>query len=655
MDSVREDRRYRFGTFEFDAVLPELRRSGRKVRLRPQPLTLLSLLVSRPGELVSRDEIQAALWGTETFIDFEQGVNHCIKQLRTGLGDSADSPRFIETVPRRGYRFIAPIQRVPPTDSTPLAARPATPAADHPGTTGTVQAPGTPRGLGAIVAVLAFAVGGLAVGLALLVTWEHNVRPARAGTAAPTIVAVLPFEFTGGDAAVGVGLSHAISTRLAAQNVAVRTPRSESGTRPALPAAIETGRLAGATSVLTGSLARSGGAVVVLAVLTDIESGSETWSGRFRVQTAELFSAENVIAQRVVDALQLRIASSEQQRLRRRYTGNAAAYEAYLRGRAALVEYTPASTLRAVTAFQAALGQDSNYALARAGLAMACADMYLRYAKPGDVDRWGTCAEQEARTALDADANLAEAHLARAMVTRKREFDWSGAIAASQRALILNDNLEQAHFIIAAAYYHLGFMEEALIELERGRRLHGLDVVEPMRIEALVALFSGNFAAARARLEDVSRRSSQAIGDTYLALAYYYTGHRERARAMLEALAQSGSASTAARAGAALAAVLAAAGDRAAARASVERVLASEYRDHHVAYGLGAAYAQLGRSDEAVRWLGMAADTGFPCVTWFERDPLLDAIRQQSTFATVMERVRVQRQAALSRLDTLGG
>ena len=263
-------------------------------------------------------------------------------------------------------------------------------------------------------------------------------------------------------------------------------------------------------------------------------------------------------------------------RLRRRYTSNAAAYEHYLRGRAALVEYTRGGTRRAVEAFEEALKRDPAYVLARAGRAMACADMYLRFATPADVDRWGTCAETEARAALDVDSDLAEAHLARAAVARKREFDWEGTIAASQRALVLNPNLDQAHFYIAAAYYHLGYMDEALIEMERGRRLHGADLVEPLRIEALVALFSGNFAPARARLEEISRRSSQPIGDTYLALAYYYSGSADRGRAMLESLASHSSAVTATRSGVAFAAVLAAQGDPAAARAAVRRVLSND-------------------------------------------------------------------------------
>src|SRR5215204_2813187 len=103
---------YRFGVFDFDAVTLELRKRGQLVKVRPQALKLLALILASPGQLVSRDEIREGLWGGDTFIDFDQGVNHCIKQLRFALGDDADSPRFVETLPRRGYRFIAPVETV---------------------------------------------------------------------------------------------------------------------------------------------------------------------------------------------------------------------------------------------------------------------------------------------------------------------------------------------------------------------------------------------------------------------------------------------------------------------------------------------------------------------------------------------------------------
>ena len=109
----------RFGTYELDEDAGQLRRDGVPVKLPPQPFRLLALLASRPGELVSRDEIRQQLWGEDTYVDFDQGVNFCIKQVRSVLRDDADRPLYVETVPRRGYRFIAPVERPGPPSPLP--------------------------------------------------------------------------------------------------------------------------------------------------------------------------------------------------------------------------------------------------------------------------------------------------------------------------------------------------------------------------------------------------------------------------------------------------------------------------------------------------------------------------------------------------------
>jgi tetratricopeptide (TPR) repeat protein len=192
-------------------------------------------------------------------------------------------------------------------------------------------------------------------------------------------------------------------------------------------------------------------------------------------------------------------------------------------------------------------------------------------------------------------------------------------------------------------------MDRALAEMDRGRRVGGADLVEPARIDGLVALFSGQFDLARERLEAVSRHSSRAIGDTYLALASYYSGDAARGRRMLEQLTAEPSASTATRSRAALAGVLAALGESAEARTHLDRVLASEYRDHHVSYGIGVAFAQLGEADQAIKWLHEAVDTGFPCVTWYLHDPLLDPVRKSPAFEALIADLTSRRDAAVSR------
>jgi DNA-binding winged helix-turn-helix (wHTH) protein/tetratricopeptide (TPR) repeat protein len=631
--------RFRFGLFGFDNASLELEKNGRPVSIRPQPLKVLALLLSRPGELISRDSLHQALWDGDTFVDFEQGLNHAVRELRLALGDASGSPRFIQTLPKRGYRFIAPVERAPDVD--PPAARPAAiPAAPiaavapPPTTTGTLVTTASPGQAGTRVSgrrIAALAAVTMLIGIVVALLVLRRSEPPT--PYALRSLAVQSFA-SPNDPALGVGLAAAISARLGGQQgVSVRAST------------------AGASHVLSGEIMILGSDIKVLARVQDVERGVTIWSDRVQVRADRLFSVEDVIADRVTAALRLQLAAAEQDRLRRRYTSNDDAYRDYLRGRASLVKYTPEGTRTAIASFEQALQRDPGYALARAGLAMASADMYLRFAPADEVERWGERAEAEARAALALDSDLAEAHLARAAVARKREFDWHATVTTARRALVLNPNLEQARFFIAAAYYHHGYMDEALIEMEKGQDLHGADVIEPIRIGALVALFSGNFAPARARLEEVSRLSSQAIGDTYLALASVYSGSADRGLAMLRSLAYHRSASTAARASAALAAVLASQHDATAARQHIGRVLKGAYRDHHVAYTLGAAYAQLGDFDEAERWLRTAADTGFPCLTFFERDPLLEPLRRRAEFTTLLAHVRARREASLSPAD----
>ena len=621
MSDVSAANRVRFGAFELDTHTQELRRDGRALRVRPQSLKLLRLLVSRRGELVTREAIHQELWGADTFVDFEQGVNHGIRELRSALGDVADAPRFIETLPRRGYRFIAPVDIVPAAETPSL---PPTPDVGPPDAQPVVVARVSRFWKVAIAGVATAAV------LAAVYLFRPVARPPL--TPASAIV-VAPFSATAGDEALGIGLADAIQMRFAEQ---LRLP-------------LDPGRTAG-TLTLAGDIEKAGDDVVVNTQLRDA-AGGVLWSDRLQIRARELFSIENVVAGRVVDALNLQLAAREQDRLRRRYTDDAAAYEQYLRGRAALVRYTPEDTRRAVSHFERALEIDASYALARAGLAMAAADMYLRFSPPSEVEQWGERADQAARDALASDPDLAEAHLARAAIARKREFDWNATVVSSRRAITLNPTLEQAHFFTAAAYYHLGYMEESLIALEQGRRLQGPDEIESVRIEALVALFGGRFTPARTLLQEVSRRSSQSIGDTYLALAYYYTGSTDQGIAMLTNLASHRTAATAARAGAALAGVLAAEGQAARARDVLARVVSGDYRDHHVAYSFGAAYAQLGDHAAAVRWLRTAADTGFPCLVWFERDPLLQPVRAVASWTELLTHVRRVRESSLSSVD----
>ena len=299
--------RWRFGVFEFDGHTLELTRNGRSVSVRPQPLKLLARLLARPGELVSREELQTALWGGETFVDFEQGVNHAIRELRAALGDAAESPRFIQTLPRRGYRFIPPVERIAYAEAQPVprvvepamvavtASAQAVVADTAPALAATVHVLGVSNRRRLIWAATASVVVVLTGALYL------GLRPTESAGQYATL-AVRPFSAPA-DPALGVGIANAISARLGGQQMlSVRSFSSQSGAGTSESDHDSSAWPPGATHALDGEITMAGPQVTALARLRD-KAGTTLWSEQIQVRSDELFSLEDVIAERVVAAL----------------------------------------------------------------------------------------------------------------------------------------------------------------------------------------------------------------------------------------------------------------------------------------------------------------------------------------------------------------
>ena len=411
----------------------------------------------------------------------------------------------------------------------------------------------------------------------------------------------------------------------------------------------ETGRALQVDNVLSGTVRRTAAGLRVSVQLVRVADGASYWGESFDVTTSELPGLEDRITQQVSGALGIRASVAEQGRIYRRYTSNAAAYEAYLRGRAHLVRSTQEGMVAAAEAFNEALRLDPDYALAHAGLAMASAEMNLRFAPAGEVKAWGEAARTQAQRALALDPNLAEVHQALAAVYGKTEFEWDQTIEESNRALKLNPRLELPYSYLARAYYHLGLLDLADQKVREAFALDPENRSEPTRSQGIVALLQGRFAEAVGPLEEVQRMSGKPLSDPYLALAYYYTADKARAEALLEDLGRTPSASASARARSTLAAFLAARGERSRASDLVREVTAGKYMDHHVANSLGAAWAQMDRPEEAVVWLRRAVETGFPCHPWYARDPLLAPLRGHPHYEALLEELERDLRAVESR------
>ena len=314
----------------------------------------------------------------------------------------------------------------------------------------------------------------------------------------------------------------------------------------------------------------------------------------------------------------------------------------YERGRAHLVHHREADLREAIAAFDSAIAIDSRFAGAHAGLAVAAAEMHLRFAPVDEAPAWGRRAVDEARTALRLDSTLAEAHEALAAVDRKSEFDWEGTITESRRALELDPHAAQPWFYMAGALYHLGLLPEAEHAVHMGLDAQRtVDRAEALRTLGTVAIAAGRYTEAVSLLQDVQRLSDRPVSDTHLATAYFYAGEQARAEKLLEPLLASRSASAATRAEASLASFVAARGDRDRARALLARAERGMI-DHHVAYSIGVVYAQLGEPASAVRWLRTAAETGFRCYPWYTRDPLLAPLRNSASYRTFEAELKQQ-------------
>jgi serine/threonine-protein kinase len=493
--------------------------------------------------------------------------------------------------------------------------------------------PATPLAAFRMMGISRRALLGVGAAAALSVLAYLAYRPHEA-----TSVAVLRFKVLS-DAPefgfLGIGVPDTIMSRLALVNGlrvrAVFASEKESGDP------LGVGRAHGVDYVLTGTIQKESDQIRITPQLVRVADGVAIWTRAYTLSSTALFALQDEIARGVVQALPVRMTSEDRARVYRQYTKDPDAYASYVRGRAELVRNDRSSTVAAVESFQAALARDPDYVLAHAGLAMASAKMRLFFAQEAEVATWHARAHQAAQRALQLNPDLAETREALAAVYRSTEFNWAAAVEESARALRLNPNLDQPHLYRASAFSHLGLLDRAQSEARTAREINSANVSEPLRVQGVTAMFAGRFADAVRILEE-ARTASGNTTDWNLANAYYYAGRQTDTEAMLRTLTDS--ARSQRRAQATLASFLAARNEATEARELIRVVTRASYKEHHVAYALGAAHAQLGMPTEALEWLTVARSTGFPCYPWFERDPLLAPLKQNAAFRQFLDELK---------------
>lgn len=353
---------YRFGSFELHAAAAELRQHGDLVKLAPQPAKVLALLVRRAGEIITRDQIREHVWAGDTFVDFEQGLNFCVRQIREALGDTADAPRYIETLPRRGYRFLMPV---------------------------TTPAPDT-------------GVSGLT---RLIVLPFRMLRPDED-------TAFLTFSLPD---ALTASLSGLESLVVRSSLAAARFADSEAADFKKVAAEADV------DMIVTGTLLRAGNQVRVTSQLTDVASGTLVWSDSAQVSVGDVFQVQDELTRRVIESLKLPLSTGERQRLHRDVPADARAYEYYLRGNQ--LSQDPKQWAVARDLYQHCLELDPGYAPAWARLGRIHHIMG-KYLDTGTADHLSQAEAAFARAlALNPDLPLTHKLLAQLEVDRGRARD----------------------------------------------------------------------------------------------------------------------------------------------------------------------------------------------------------------------------------------
>jgi DNA-binding winged helix-turn-helix (wHTH) protein/TolB-like protein/Flp pilus assembly protein TadD len=416
-----------FGTFELDIHFGELRRNGRRVALQGQPAQVLCQLVSHPGELVSRDDLRRAIWADGTFVDFDTALNVAIKKIRQALRDSASAPRFIETVPRRGYRFLAEVRGIEPEESHSARSLASCP----------LDAPAPPsRGMlprfGLAAAGLALVAAAAATLIALSQRGVHGGAASR-----PRSVAILPFRPLAGtgDEALQVGMAEAVIIRLA-ELEHLRIPSLSTVQRHAKrdPDPLAAGQALGTDAVLDGTLLRVDGNLRVSARLLDVRTGQSLWAQQWDQPWTDVFAVQDAMAAQVARALALSLASEEQASPRRRPT-SVNAYERYLRARLLLARLSVADATRAAELLEETVQIDPASAAAHASLAFAYISIPLNQ---GPIKPFVERGRRAAERALELDPTLAEAHAVLGRISFSFDWDPEAAERRMRQALELD-------------------------------------------------------------------------------------------------------------------------------------------------------------------------------------------------------------------------
>ena len=656
---------WRFGVFEFDAYSMELRRAGIPIKLRDQPSRILAYLLEHAGRMVTREELRQLLWPADTFVDFDHSLNTAVMTLREALGDKADRPLYIETLPRRGYRFVAPVslervavktddERVasvpdapsaefarPPAKaaalSDPLTSQDPTASDKYPRSEPKAASPLRPAWFTALRAGAIPALLVIAISLGAL-AWR-NRSLARAAEPQIKSLAVLPLDNLSGDPAQDYfadGMTDELITELAripALRVVSRTSVMQvrdKGTHKSLQ------QIAGSLNVdalVEGSVVRSGDKVRITAQLIDARSDKHLWAQSFESETSDILSLQDSVAREIASQTKT-VLTPPARGDRNTKPINPAAYDAYLRGRYFL---SKRDAVKSAAYFQQAISLDASYASAYAGLA----DSFETQSVFGDVKTQDGMpkALAAAKRAIELDPENGEAYVALGAIETSYEWNWTAAERDLTHAIALSPSYSYAELRYAIFLEATNRPEEAVTHMRRALELDPLSFYMNRQLGTTL-YFARHYDEALYYLRRAGEMEPNLAGivENWVSAIYEKEGRQDDAVAHeLVALRGDHPQTEVER----LRSIYQHAGWKAYWQARIDMIAPDADRYPWVPCTLGVDYLRLGDRDLAFSWFNRAVDQRCWCMTLLKVDPLLDDIRTDRRYNDLLRRVNL--------------
>jgi TolB-like protein/DNA-binding winged helix-turn-helix (wHTH) protein/tetratricopeptide (TPR) repeat protein len=644
----------RFGVFEADLQACELRKHGLRLKLPEQPLQALAMLMEKPGAVVTREELRNRLWPGDTFVDFDHGLNNVVMRLREALGDSSENPRFIETIPRRGYRFIAPVEGVSSGSSAstdagegPIDNASTVPLLSKSGKLKDVSVDKTKHSRWLVLPRLAFVVITLAVivGVSsqIAVHYARGVDPSKVKSDRSTSLVVLPLENLSGDKDQDYfadGMTDELIANLAKirslRVISRSTAMAYKGTRKPLS---QIARELNVDAVVEGTVLRAGDRVRITAELVQVATDRHLWAETYESTLGDVLALQNHVSSAIVDEIRINLRAEDKARLAKNPAVRPEAYESYLKGRYYWNKRSDEGFNKAIAYFQEATRKDPQYALAFAGLADCYGVIGATIIGTVSSAEAAPKAKAAAIRALEIDPSLAEAETSLATAKFNYDWDWSGAASGFKKAIELNPSYATAYQRYSLYLAAMGRFPDSLDQINKARELDPLSISINWSLGWRLYLARQYDRAIEQLLNTADMDPSYELPHLVLGQAYEQKRDFARSIPQLQKAAELSHGSPLMVSG--LAHGYAVAGNRTEAEKLLHKLMTDSTKHYVSPYYIAIVYAGIGKSEQAMDWLERAYADRSNGLVFLKVDPQLDSLRINPRFKALQARLHL--------------